>query len=194
METIKFKITGIEPLLQNNPQTVDPFNFYAKAKKRLTGKKKKTEEDLLEIRRLEVLSKCYFDENIGIYVPSTWISAGIAGASFSRAKVSKAAIRSCVFPTEPKIKLHFADEKLVKTLDDIPGNPKFVHTLLLKQQQVRIAKCAPIFHGWNFTTSLEFDPEIIDRADLIGILSFVATYVGFGDFRPTYGRARFTEL
>ena len=48
------KITGIAPLLQNNPQTVDPFNAYAKAKKAITNKRTaKTEDDLIELGNLE---------------------------------------------------------------------------------------------------------------------------------------------
>ena len=61
------KITGIAPLLQNNPQTVDPFNAYAKAKKAITNKRTaKTEDDLFELGNLETEAKIYFDEKIGI--------------------------------------------------------------------------------------------------------------------------------
>ena len=38
-------VTGISPLLQNNPQTVDPFNHYAKAKKAITNKRTAKTDD-----------------------------------------------------------------------------------------------------------------------------------------------------
>ena len=49
IQQARVDITGIGCLLQNNPQTVDPFNKFTKMKKPLTAKRVKTEEDLLEI-------------------------------------------------------------------------------------------------------------------------------------------------
>lgn len=43
IQQARIKITGIAPLLQNNPQTADPFNRYAKAKKAITKRTAKTE-------------------------------------------------------------------------------------------------------------------------------------------------------
>lgn len=38
MKSIRFKMTGICPLMLNNPQTVNPMNVYAKALKSLLTK------------------------------------------------------------------------------------------------------------------------------------------------------------
>ena len=73
------KITGISPLLQNNPQTVDPFNRYSKAKKAITNKRTaKTDDDLIELGNIETESKIYFDDKLGVYVPSTWLTEAIS--------------------------------------------------------------------------------------------------------------------
>ena len=194
MENIKFRITGVEPLLLNNPQCSDPFNAYAKAKAKITNKRKNTEEELLELRRLDVVSKLYFDEHLGVYIPSTWILAALAANGWNRVRISKAQIRGGIFQTSGKIKLDYEGRNLVKTKDDIANNPKFVAVLLVKQKQGKIPKATPIFHNWHFDAELEFDPTIIDRETLIQLLEYIAVYGGFGDFRPTYGRARFEEL
>ena len=194
MEKITYKMTGVEPILLNNPQTVDPFNEYAKAKKVLTKKRSRTEEDNLELRRLEVLSKLYFDDDIGVYVPTTWITAAIASNSWAKAKIKKAEIRSCVFCLERKLKLYYNGMNKVKTMDDISNNPMFVKTLLLKQGQVKLPKCTPMFEGWSFSGEIEFDSNLIDRKTLVSLLDYAASYGGFGDFRPTYGRAVFEEV
>jgi hypothetical protein len=191
MESLNFEIIGVEPLLMNNPQAADPFNGYSKVMKEITGKKKKTEDDLLELRKYEAQSKVYLDKEIGIYVPSTWVMASLAGASYNKAKISKAMVRSSVFPTESKLKLNYDGQELVKGVEDISGNPKFVTILLLKQGQNKLPKAAPIFHNWSFQCELEFDSTIINRRDLVGILQYASNYGGFGDFRPTYGRAQF---
>ena len=189
IQDIKVKFTGISPLLQNNPQTVDPFNHYAKLKKPLTSKRSKTDEDLYAIREIEVESKVFFDDEIGIYIPTRWVLASIAKNSHALARVSKAKIRGAVFTTHEKAKLIYDGMNLVKSKIDIVKNEKFVTTLILPQQQVRLAKNFPIFHKWSFEVELEYDDTIIDRSDMIRILEYGGKYGGFGDFRPTYGRA-----
>lgn len=195
METLNFKVTGIDSILLNNPQTVDPFNRYAKAKAIITKKgARKTEEDMIELRRLEVESKVYFDETVGIYIPATWITAAIGGVSFNQLKIAKKVIRGCVFPDQSKVKLHFDGEENVKAKADISGNEKFNIVQLVKQGQVKVPKATPIFHDWSFETSLSFEPEILDKDTLVHLLSYASNYGGWGDFRPTFGRANIEIL
>jgi len=187
MQSITCTFSGISPILLNNPQTVDPFNRYAKAMKTITAKRKKSDDDLLELRRLEVEAKCYFDERIGIYVPSTWVVAAIGSVSWTKGKVKRADIRSSVFPTAAKLPLHFAGREKIKALSDVSGNPEFQRVLLLKQGQVKVAKAAPIFHDWQFSVELEFDHTVLNERELTSLIEHASRYGGFGDFRPTYG-------
>ena len=191
------KITGIAPLLQNNPQTVDPFNRYSKAKKAITNKRTaKTDDDLIELGNLETESKIYFDDEIGVYVPATWLTEAINVTAFAVAKIGKAKMRGGLFATEPKVKLHYRDMGKVKTIADVVMNPAFRHRMLLKQGQVRVPKDAPIYHDWWFQTVVEYDDTVIDFGSLKRIVERAALYGGFGDFRPTFGRAKaeVTEL
>ena len=183
-------VSGISPLLQNNPQTVDPFNHYAKAKKAITNKRTaKTDDDLIELGNLETESKIYFDDEIGVYVPATWITEAIICTGFSVAKIGRAKMRGGLFATEPKIKLKYRGMAKVKTITDVVMNPEFRHRMLLKQGQVRVPKDAPIFHDWSFETAVEFDDTVVDLGSLRRIVERSAKYGGFGDFRPTFGRA-----
>lgn len=189
MKELNYTVTGVSPILVNNPQTVDPFNHYKIAMKKITDKKKKQEEDLLELRRLEVESKVYFDEALGIYVPSTWVVASIAAVGWNRSKIKKADIRASVFPITPKLKLHYDGEELVKEKTDVSKNGKFQTVMLLRQGQVKVAKAVPIFHNWSFNVELEYDQTLIDEETLKGLITYASQYGGFGDFRPTYGLA-----
>lgn len=188
MKSIHVKFNGISPLLQNNSQTVDVFNKYAKLKKPLTSKRSKTDEDIQALRDIEVESKLYLDDEIGVYVPSRWVMAAIAKNSHAIAKIAKAKVRGAVFAVGDKCKLTYDGMELVKEKIDIVKNDKFITTLILPQQQVRLAKSFPIFHKWSFEAQLEYDDTILDEAELISILTYSAKYGGFGDFRPTYGR------
>jgi hypothetical protein len=77
----------------------------------------------------------------------------------------------------------------VKTPEDIVKNDEFRHMMTLKQGQVRVVKAVPIFHDWSFVVGLEFDDKMIDPGSLEAIIHHAAKFGGFGDFRPTFGRA-----
>jgi len=189
IQRAKVSIVGINYLLQNNPQTVDPFNRYTKAKKPLMAKKNKTEEDLVELGNVETESKIYFDDEIGVYVPTRWLTEQIFTSAFGVIKIGKDKMRSGVFETADKCKLTYKGMDQVKTIADVVMNPLFRHRKILPQQAVRIAKDFPIFKDWSFSTVLEFDDSVVDLNGLSAILKRSAKYVGFGDFRPTFGRA-----
>lgn len=189
MKSLTVQIKGIEPLLINNPQAVDPFNKYSRSAKEITSKRKKTDEDLLKLREIEIESKLYFDDKVGVWIPATWITAAIAAQSWAKAKIKKADIRSCVFVNESKIKLNYAGMDKVKTKTDVVKNEMFHTVLNLKQGQVRVCKAAPIFNDWSVEFEILFDDTIINASDLKNLIEIAAKFGGFGDFRPTYGRA-----
>lgn len=190
IQTAQVTITGIAPLLTNNPQCVDRFHPLAKAMARINDKKRnRTDDDFIEYRDIEMRAKSYYDDEIGLYVPATWLAAAIAKHAFSVCKVSKDNIRGAVFTTEVKVPLQCKDRNKIKSIDDIVGNPSFRHLMTLKQGQVRVVKAMPIFHDWSFETKVEFDDKIIDPDSLTRVIQHAAKYGGFGDFRPTFGRA-----
>jgi hypothetical protein len=190
MRTANINITGVSPLLQNNPQTVDRFNGFAKRMSAINAKKtRRTDDDYLELRDLEMESKVYFDREIGIYVPASWLHEAIATAAFKVAKISRADIRGAMFTTEDKIQLLYRDSDKVAAITDVVKNDAFRLMLTLPQGQVRVVKAFPIFHKWSFSTAVEFDDKIIDPDSLTRITEHTAKYGGFGDFRPKFGRA-----
>ena len=190
IQQARITVTGIGPLLQNNPQTVDPFNRYSKMKKPLTSKKAKTEEDLIELGNLDTESKLFFDAKIGVYVPTKWLTEQIVTSAFGIIKVGKDKMRGGIFATEDKAKLTYEGMNKVKAISDVVYDPQFRHRMILPQQNIRIAKDFPIFNNWSFSTVLEFDDTVVDLTGLTSIVKRSAMYVGFGDFRPTFGRAK----
>lgn len=190
IQQANIKINGINYLLQNNPQTVDPFNKFSKMAKAITKKKTgKTEDDLIELGNIETEAKLYFDDELKVYVPSRWLTEAICKGAFKTIKIGKDAMRGGIFATEEKIKLHYDGMELVKEVADVVLNPKFRHRALLPQGQVRVAKDFPIFKNWSFETVVEFDDTVVDFSGLKQVVERTARYVGFGDFRPTFGRA-----
>lgn len=192
IRTALITITGTNPLLTNNSQTVDPFNKYAKALKPIKAKKNKTDDDILELMDLEVESKVFFSEELGIYVPTTWMTEAICRAGFATAKIGRDKMRGGFFPVSDKAKLIYRGMEKVKALADIVKNEEFRHIMILPQQNVRLCKAFPIFHAWSFSVEVEFDDEVVDLPSLERIAQKTAKYTGFGDFRPTFGRGNAT--
>jgi hypothetical protein len=190
IESINVKISGIQPLLMSNPQTVDRFNPFAKEIAKINAKKtRRTDEDYRHLADLEVRSKVHWSDDHGVFVPSTWLLAALCKNGFNLKKLAKDKIRGSVFTTAPKIKLNYEGQDVVQTLDDVVGNPRFRYQMNVKQGQVRIMKSMPIFKDWSFETELEFENTQIDPSDLKALLEYSAKYGGFGDFRPTFGRS-----
>lgn len=188
MKTIKFALHGASPLLLNNPQTVDRFNPYAQRMAQINAKgKKRTDEDYLELRDLEIRSKIYWNDELGIYIPSTWVANALEGVSFQVAKIGKAKLRGMVFMNEDKLKLGYRGIKKISSPEDIVKQEEFRHLMLLKQGQVKVAKAFPIFHKWEASGSFDYEPSEVDGSDLQRMFERAARYGGFGDFRPRFG-------
>ena len=190
MLTANVKINGTTPLLMKNPQTVDRFNPFTRRMAEINAKRtRRTDEDYLEMADLEIKSSLYWDDELGVYIPARWVMAGICKVSHKVAKVSKADIRSSVFIVQSDVSLTYNKMNIVKNQNDIVGNEYFRHKMILPQGQIRIAKTTPIFHDWSFEFDIEFDNTIMDKKDFTRMLEHSALRGGFGDFRPTFGRA-----
>jgi hypothetical protein len=160
------------------------FALNTTAMKAITSKRTgKTEDDLIELGNIETEAKLYFDDELGVYVPTRWLTEAICRGAFAVIKTGKDKMRGGIFATEEKAKLTYKDMNKVKTITDVVMNPTFRHRALLPQGQVRVPKDFPIFKNWSFETSVEFDDTVVDFAGLKRVVDRTAMYVGFGDFR-----------
>lgn len=189
IRTVNYTINGITPILLNNPQTVDRFNKYSKRMAVINAKKaRRTDEDYMELREIEIRSKIYFNED-GIYVPATWMTASLEKISHSLTKIPKAIMRGSVFANDTVMQLQYDGMSKVKTPEDVVRNDEFHHLMNIKQGQVRIMKAYPQFNDWSFSGSLDYDDTLVDASDMERMIKHAARYGGYGDFRPTFGRA-----
>lgn len=192
IKTLTATFNGFSPLLQNNPQGINPFNPLQKEAASANKKYKadKTEENFIAEAQVGIRLRTFWDDELGVYVPTRWVSASIAKHAYSKYRtLSKDKVRAAVFTTADKVKLIYDGHKKVKTLDDVAKNNKFHTMIFQKIGMSKVPKSMPIFHKWSFEVELEFDDSIIDVEQLTSILEYGAKYNGYGDFRPTYGRA-----
>lgn len=183
MEKLTFKLTGVRPLLMHNSRLADPTDELVRELKLLTGKRKKTDEDLDAIKWLEWAGGLYLDGDGKISIPADMILATIiAGAR--KLKEGKNA-EAGVFDDAPFFPLkHDGPNDPAK----LKGDKRFCDYRSVRNQANRVMRARPIFRNWSTTVTVMCDPEIINPRTVTEALTIAGERIGIGDYRPRYGR------
>ena len=180
---IRLVCTGTLPLLMHNVRLASPRDPFARKLKELNSKVKKTEEDLLEIARVEFYGGMYHDAEFGPYIPPFNLLRCItSGARASRGgkKVERGvAIAAPILPL-----LYEGPRDLEKLwLDDA-----HVDIRSAAVQRSRVDRCRPIFRDWAIEADLVLDPGIITLEEFKSFAEAAGKFEGLGDFRAQFGR------
>lgn len=198
IETMKVRLTGIAPLLMHDNKAANPLNPYAKAMKALTGKRKKTDDDLAEIARIEWEAGLYVSGG-AVCIPQRVIDACLhAGAK--KSKNGKQYQSGVVVATE-NAELKYKGNKIKANGSKEIPNPdldKFFDSYL-NMDMVRVSgnqvpRARPIFHDWSFECDLEFDTNVLDRRTLLQIAADAGRLCGLCERRPKLGRFEVEEV
>lgn len=181
LSTIKVKITGIRPLLMHSDKFANPLDPLTKAHKELTSKRKKTDEDHEAIAKSEWLGGLYSDDS-GPYLPGVNIeSCLVAGGKLSK------------LGTQLKRSVEVMDEKC-HLIYDGPKSPEalwkagFYDVRSIKVPGARLMRYRPMFRQWACVVEIAFDPDSINREQVVKCLEDGGQYCGVGDYRPKFGR------
>ena len=191
MHCIKFKMTGVCPLMLNNPQTVNPMNEYSKALKELTSKRSKTDDDQNEIFHLKFLASCYINKKGQYILPSEMISKSFeAGAKENRLG---AKFQRSVFVFNDSI-LKFAEngcspEELWKNHSE-----KYVDIRPVGVQKAKIVTARMIVPEWTAEGELFFDESQLNKSEVWYAMTIAGQRYGIGTYRQKYGRYTIEEI
>jgi hypothetical protein len=171
-EIVTFLITGISPLLQNNP-----MDFIGKEDQETALGVKKVYDDGEETRR-----RLYVDPDGAYYHPAHAFTKAmvkaVAGKKFGK-MFATTAIKGSVFITEP-----FA------LIEDVKGNPATKYTVNKQPAVVgksRVPRCRPMWSPWQIRVALEVDTAILSPKQVEESLSLAGRIIGIGDYRPEKG-------
>jgi hypothetical protein len=184
-EKLKVKLTGVAPLLMHNGQLADPLNKWTKYLREMTLRKKKTEDDIIEIKRREWFGGLYVDDTGKIPVIPADMAIAVLQAGARKHKNGVEA-KSGVFEAKPWFPLEFDGPK--GDLDKLYTDGRFVDSRLVTNQRNRIVRTRPIFRDWSVTFEYLVDTEIIDLHKCVQALEQAGERVGLGDYRPRFGR------
>jgi hypothetical protein len=186
MKRFNATLKGTAPLLMHNERLADPTSKYSKGMKALTGKRKKTDEDHLDIKRAEWHGGLYTNEDeTEVVVPVDWILAMALGG----AKKSKDGpkVKSGVFEIAPYFPLQFAG-KIKGKVSELFDAEHFVDYRGVGVNGKRVMRCRPRFPNWSLDIALDYDETVLDGRELLQFITVAGQLLGIGDYRPRFGR------
>ncbi len=181
---VTLNITGTAPLLMHGNGLADPISDDAKKMKKLSGKRVKTDEDHIAMRRIEFESGLYLDPEHGPYLPGPNIAKAMLMAARIRRngpKVERGLIM--VSPVNPLV--YDGPRDVSGLWNDL----KFRHVAPAKLQgKSTVIRCRPIFQKWSCSATALVNPSILPPEELEDIAKDAGEMVGVGDWRPWHGR------
>lgn len=189
MATFQMEIEGIAPLLMHSARLADPMDDATKALAAVTGKRKKTDDDHIEVARLEHLGSLYISQEFGPFIPGQNIEAALFRGA-ARTKQGTALKSALLIPTNVN-PLIYKGPRDAQGLWDDKG---FVHRSSVKVGTSRVIRTRPVFASWQLGFEGDLDTEVVDKNSFETIADTTGRLVGLGDWRPRFGRFTVTSL
>ncbi len=188
-DVVTISIKGITPLIMSCPKATNFLDPKVKQFKALSQKRNKTEQEKEELLAKQWELGLYWEDGLGLYIPSEMITAGILHA----AKVHKLGKKTIgIMTTQPiGYPLITPNHNDLNKLTEDPKN-KFIKDVVI--QKSRVLASRPIFSQWKLEFDLEIDKDLLDISDLTNIIFTWSQKGGLGVWRPSspkpgsYGR------
>jgi hypothetical protein len=181
---------GTTPLLMHNVRLASPINKYAKQLSALTSAKtssKRTDQDRIDIARVEFEGGMYHNDEVGPYAPGKWFSKNLLDAA-RRGRRGKLVEEGVLLAEGSLVNpLIYRGPRDVETMWG-NGESEFVSFETVRVGQAKIDRCRPIFTDWAFEVDFEIEDDVMDFATLESIAK-IGSRLGVGDYRTgSYGR------
>lgn len=191
MATVQISVVGTSPLLMHNPQMVDPENEINRQIKALTGKRKKTDEDLRTVERLEWYGGLYTErsDNGPVIVQP---ASKLRKCLINTARISRLGkqIERALHFRQVNIPLAYEGPR---EIDELFADKQFTSRLSVGVGQKRVMRVRPEFMPWALVADAEFVEDAMNYDDLERIVELAGTVEGIGDNRVNgYGRFKGT--
>lgn len=176
---------GGTPLVCHNERLADPLDPISKEIAKISGLRKKTEANHLEIARLEFAGGLYHDEDLGPYIPTWNIIRSIQEAG-KQQKLGAAVLRALV-PGAEKAAIQYDGPRDIGAMWE---DGRFVLRKGVGISGRRVMRTRPVFVDWVVEADLELDIAVLNPDKIDQLALAAGKYEGLGDNRPQYGRFR----
>lgn len=182
LQNIDFHIRGVSPLLCHNGKLADPLNEIAREMKKISGKRKKTDDDHAELSRLEWLGGLYLNDEGKPCIPGENIEATIVAAA-KQSRSGPKAKSGVMIDGNPAIIY-----KGPTDLDKLWASGNFFNRKPMVVQRARIMRTRPCWRDWELKFAAAYNPEVLNAEDLVSWVETAGQLIGLGDSRPRNGR------
>ena len=191
MNSITFRMRGIALLIMHNNRLADPLDTYTKAIKAISGKRKKVEEDLEEMARLEFLGSLYTNGQNEPVIPAKLIYGMLGGKGGAARKEKEGTAAKAGMFVNGNFPLEYdgpsAPEELWK-------DARFRSREPVKVQSSTVIRTRPLFEEWGAEVTVEYAPDLISEDMMRRWIEVAGREVGIGDWRPQHGRFEVTFI
>lgn len=181
-KTIEFRVRGVAPQLMHNGQLANPMNKFTRARKAITSKRKKTDEDFAQLADLEFLGGLYVNEEHCPCLPGEVIEATIANAA-KKTRKGKDAKAAIIVPDSAALEYEGP-----QTPDGLKADERFRLYTPVAVGQSRVIRCRPKFKNWEAVFTVHYQDDTFNAGEVVDFVETAGRAVGFGDNRPRFGR------
>lgn len=172
MKQIKFKLTGISPILINRFKEQDE----------IPSTMKKSNRKDYGSPRDQATATAYADPDGSLWIPSSWVKGCLSCvASDYKLPGSRKSVKSivggAVIPVEEK--LFFVEGYKLKDIE-VDSRPVVI-------QRSRIMRHRARLEAWTIECEVQLENDILPEKDLHEMLTDAGRRAGLGDFRPQKG-------
>lgn len=184
LEGYSLHLEGQTELVLHNNLTVDQLHPLKKKIASITSKKKKTDADCMELRRLEFQAGLYWSKELGPYVPN----ANLRKMLIEGAKKDKRGkdFESGLFVIGHAPIQYEGPRDLKSLIDD----ESFSWRTVVGNQRNSVMRTRPRFNPWSLEFEVKCDEQLISRDMLENAIEHASVEVGLCDGR-SIGCGRF---
>jgi len=188
-KSLKAKLIGESDLLCHNGAMADPRNPFAKAIKRITDKRKRTDADFDEIAHLEFLGGLYRDKTGHPCIPGEVIEGVIAHGA-RKLKMGDQAKAGIYCNGNWRIANGGAD---ISDVEQLWKSGEYHLTIGVSNKANTIMRTRPRFKTpWSVECEIFYNDELVNEEDVLRFLNNPC--VGIGDWIPKFGRFKAKKL
>lgn len=211
MKHFTFTLVGSSPMIVHNGGNISPLHPCNKLKAEFTKKRKKTDDDYVNIARIEWFQSLYLDrpvqlemkegkyydankERPKVVLPMKCVRACVkSGAKLSRN--GKALDRAVQFtnvdfyrPSDGK-KLSFPD------INKMSDDNEYIDETVMTVQRAKVVRYRALFKTWGATVSGVWAEDMLNEEDLVQAIEMAGMFEGMNDSRSLgYGRFKLADF
>lgn len=181
---IQLHLTGAKALILHNGRLANPLDPYTRQLGAISKKRNKTDEDRIEMMRIEARGAAYetADNLLGVPTLNIWASLHIGAKQFKRGKDIERGLICDADHIEP---LLVSGEPV--DVDEYLSDPDHIDYRSVRVQSSRTMRARPIVQRWSCSHEFEMMDDIFDFSDFEPIVRWSGLYVGLMEWRPIFG-------